>query len=534
MQRYIILFFLFCSLILTSCTVRENTTGYEVQLEEKPETLSVYVNGNRTRSLEGEEYYFNFVSVGPSGPLACGVHEEGHILYDALHAFEEESGIELEITYFEFPEDMELQLKEDRENHTEPDVVLWDNRRWGGKVGTIDDENMFRLIADDWFYDLTDYMDSDGIYDSGEYYNEVLRAGRWKDRQYVVPFLFNMDALYSSKEDLQYMGCQLNPSMTAAELLGQLMNGLDQMQDGDVVLDSMTTLGGLHYICGMFWRSMAGGVVDYTQEAVNLDLDFFETYATFYRRLIEKDAPGAIKILQERKRAGEEIADVGLQADSSVMQDRCIVSIDPEEIKDWFRAGGIHMENAGDPLIYHSFIGQAMFLNSIYQDLGEEMVMSAVPQWENANAYTAWVHTTGAVMEGSRYPYAGYQLLHFLMDQEYEALYTISVNRGATQRMLDTLSETEYTLYVGAAFAWGDVDLDKVATYEIRPLPGELREQIEYILDHIGAMVLIEDSIQRIPREHLLAYVMGEETVEEAYEGTVRGIQENIRYLVGE
>ena len=93
MQRYIILFFLFCSLILTSCTVRENTTGYEVQLEEKPETLSVYVNGNRTRSLEGEEYYFNFVSVGPSGPLACGVHEEGHILYDALHAFEEESGI---------------------------------------------------------------------------------------------------------------------------------------------------------------------------------------------------------------------------------------------------------------------------------------------------------------------------------------------------------------------------------------------------------------------------------------------------------
>lgn len=87
---------------------------------------------------------------------------------------------------------------------------------------------------------------------------------------------------------------------------------------------------------------------------------------------------------------------------------------------------------------------------------------------------------------------------------------------------------------MGAAFAWGDVDLDKVATYEIRPLPSELREQIEYILDHIGAMVLIEDSIQRVPREHLLAYIMGEETVEEAYEGTVRGIQENIRYLVGE
>lgn len=137
-------------------------------------------------------------------------------------------------------------------------------------------------------------------------------------------------------------------------------------------------------------------------------------------------------------------------------------------------------------------------------------------------------------MKGSQHPYAGYQLLHFLMDQEYEALYTISVNRGATQRMLDTLSETEYTLYVGAAFAWEDVDLDKVATYEIRPLPSELREQIEYMLDHIGAMVLMEDSIQRVPKEHLLAYIMGEETVEEAYEGTVRGIQENIRYLVGE
>ena len=62
----------------------------------------------------------------------------------------------------------------------------------------------------------------------------------------------------------------------------------------------------------------------------------------------------------------------------------------------------------------------------------------------------------------------------------------------------------------------------------------QLREQIEYILDHIGAMVLMEDSIQRVPKEHLLAYIMGEETVEEAYEGTVRGIQENIRYLVGE
>ena len=44
----------------------------------------------------------------------------------------------------------------------------------------------------------------------------------------------------------------------------------------------------------------------------------------------------------------------------------------------------------------------------------------------------------------------------------------------------------------------------------------------------------MEDSIQRVPKEHLLAYIMGEETVEEAYEGTVRGIQENIRYLVGE
>ena len=192
MKKYIALLLLFFALFLTGCISGNRDISHTVLQEEKPETLSVYVNGNRMHN-QGEEYYFNFVSVGPSGPLTFGLNEEGHILYDALHAFEEESGIELEITYFEFPKDMELQLKEDRENHTEPDVVLWDNRRWGGKVGTIDDENMFRLIADDWFYDLTDYMDSDGIYDSGEYYNEVLRAGRWKDRQYVVPFLFNMD-----------------------------------------------------------------------------------------------------------------------------------------------------------------------------------------------------------------------------------------------------------------------------------------------------------------------------------------------------
>ena len=114
-----------------------------------------------------------------------------------------------------------------------------------------------------------------------------------------------MDALYSSKEDLQYMGCQLSPSMTAAELLGQLMNGLDQMQDGDVVLDSMTTIGGLHYICGMFWRSMAGGVVDYTQRQSIWILDFFETYATFYRRLIEKDAPVQLKFYRREKERGK-------------------------------------------------------------------------------------------------------------------------------------------------------------------------------------------------------------------------------------
>ena len=65
MKKYIALLLLFFALFLTGCISGNRDISHTVLQEEKPETLSVYVNGNRMHN-QGEEYYFNFVSVGPS------------------------------------------------------------------------------------------------------------------------------------------------------------------------------------------------------------------------------------------------------------------------------------------------------------------------------------------------------------------------------------------------------------------------------------------------------------------------------------
>ncbi len=492
------------------------------QSEEKPDKLVVYLTGDEMVTIKEDgshtvDYYFSTYSIGPCYPVFLQYGSKGHILYDALDRFEKETGIELELHHFKLKGDLEKQLKIDWENNTSPDVVLLDYMTYGEWDS---DDNFYRLIANEWFYDVMPFMEQDGIYESTEYYNQVLRAGVWKDAQLLLPILFNISTLSVSEQEMIDREIYLDQELNFDEMLERLTDAC-MIRDIEGV-DFLGSNIDLSLIVAALWQASGEPVINYETGQVTLDRETFEYIAEFYQQYLKMEYSEnweeRIELVDNEMKQENWLwggRAFGLTSKSTY---RDFGLTDNSDVHEWFNQGFIYMEGGnGLQQHFHSFIGQAALLDSLCAEDQQQLRLIAIPQ-ANEASYTALVNLCGGVVKESDTPYYSYTLLKYLMDQSYFPYCAVSVNRGATEGMLDELYKTQYLLDPFDGIM-EEREKNEAKSIEIDPLREEVGEDIRYILEHIGSSVLPTFYAYIPIMKHSEAYALGYENMEEAYSG---------------
>jgi ABC-type glycerol-3-phosphate transport system substrate-binding protein len=455
----------------------------------------------------------------------------GQIMYEPLLNFEEKTGIKLNIVYFKMTEDMEKQLIEDEKNGCMPDVVLIDYYTYGQWDR---DDNVYRMIDSGLFYDMSGFVEMDGVYESEEYYNEVLKGGIWNDKQWMLPIEFNVNTIFASQEKMDSYGIALTEDMTYKQIIDELFRSISLC--GNEV-EALTYIGDNY---GSFQKDLmellcqASGrfPIDYETMTVTIDRDVFEEIAELYKTYIMAEAGDDYSLLVEEAAKDDELnRRLSLGIDSQWKNRRSWWGYQ-DDIGDWLDSGLFLLEGGGGlQMDVHSFVGQATFLESCYNYNNEDLFMMAIPSVDN-NQYVGMITLCGAVSKDTEYPYNSYKLIRYLMDQESFPYYTLSVNRNTTEAMLEELSKATYELDPGYG-TFEDIEKSPERTYYITPISKELKEKIEKVLDNLGTAQLPNFSAYVPFEDHIAAYAVGKETMDEAYEAAVSETQEAISYLFG-
>ena len=97
---------------------------------------------------------------------------------------------EIEITGFSASPPMLEKLNEAKQQGTAPDLVI--------VIKQFSDDfhaSWLELLKESAFEDLTPYLNLA----SDQYYHTVLRCGRFKEKQYIVPLLFDLNGVITSE-----------------------------------------------------------------------------------------------------------------------------------------------------------------------------------------------------------------------------------------------------------------------------------------------------------------------------------------------
>ena len=525
--------------VQTRAEDEEETTNIETDIgcEEQPTVLTVYVIGTPVYSrIEGKEvtYHITDYSIGPFGPLTNAPQDYGHMYYESFENFEKETGIQLNVSFFQNMDQMELYMLDDRIEDNDPDIII-SNYRGSGTAAEHD--NIYRLIYNGWFADMMPHMTVDEIYDGGEYYNEVLQAGILEGKQYILPLCFNMNALFTSTEDMQEAGVVVENGMESEQLLEQIRQACAMAGPGELVIDSLSLWSVSTAFVQDYWESTGLPVVNYETGEATIDREVFEDVAACFKEYMSmnvvgdwntaaKDtrqylnnhdwsayiSPGRIETLDENMNGFFKWTESGLEK---------------MEQSTFFYENGTRIAEA------HSLFGQCAVLNSLYTDLEEEMVMVSVPMY-GSEQYMAQVQWFGGVLAESEYPYHSYQLLKYILDQEYDPYYVIPVKKTNAEAVLEELGSTVYTipLWLGASWHYDEDFSDPAEVYDIQPLPENVIEQLQYMLDHIGGAVLPQASAYNPILWHMEAYAFDIETLDQAYEGACEDMEEYAKYIM--
>jgi len=111
-------------------------------------------------------------------------------------------------------------LVRDMKNGVLPDLII---------ENSISYNDAYALFDADILLDLSAYVEDDGLYESGEYFNEVLRAGQYQSQQLIMPLSFNMTTIMSSEESLQRYDLDLSKA-DILDVLDQLTSRANMMQ----------------------------------------------------------------------------------------------------------------------------------------------------------------------------------------------------------------------------------------------------------------------------------------------------------------
>ena len=503
--RAVVIFMCVC-LFITSCNISSKNGESRVENCIVPDKLDVFIVSDAVHEYYSSEerenvYYTTIMSVGDFDGTTTTYGEKGFMFYEAFEEYQKETGINLNVHWYEYPEMMEADMEKLSEENL-PDLILSANSS---------SADYYRYMEEGYFYDLTTLFEQYEMYTNNEYYSKILRAGEYGQKQYIVPILFTVDTIMGSTQIWEDLDFHMEDVETHSELLDALLH----VQKGERVeqVISQFVSASPSYVPHIVYGSSGEKWVDYDNWTVNIDEDVFKKMGIFYEQFLYEQ-------FDVKPAAGEEIS-----WGKTKHIEMCMAMTNEVQLSDFISEIGGFVEGGGSfQTNLHSAAAQAWYYESRYRDREDDFEIYAMPGMNGGS--TAHVSYFGAVMPSSEYPEASFSFLKYLMDCEIPAFFGMSVNRENTEKQMEYFVNNAYYMRPGLKILLEDGTLpDSPADYLIQPMSEKTRDKLMAIVDNIENVTLPDWPVYFIIDTQLQKYAKGECTIEEAYQSAVEELE---------
>ena len=515
--KYAFLFFcLCCFLLITSCASKRGKANSEGDTERATE-LTIYMVGDSVVYSKGE-FFTSMYSLGGDcrgATLAWG--EKGHIYYDAIRTFQTETGVELIVYCYDSTEDVLVQLEADRENGDMPDVIVGD-----ANSGSF---NVYSYLNSDYFVDLSGYLREN----EGQYYERVLEAGTVNGAQYIMPLVFNMNVLFSSERILGENGIEFYEYESYTQICEKLTELLREKKDERgiaAVSQLVSSLMDAPYMIldgasGKSWLNYVEGKPEIDEEYVYLMYDFEKArleqeFGDDWEE-VKQTAKLHSNILERPKSKSATFYNWmwGNQTFGDIY-DLNIITLE----------GGVH-----STLALRSSLANAVYMDSKYEDLDDELVYVGIPTYEDHMAYAANVTMYAGVTSQCADPETAFSFVKWLADYEVPWQMGLSIRKENTEGMIEERKNTIYMLYPGTGAFDPEVDPENNEKLLGKPdAIAELDEEIcDYyleMLDHIGTATLPDGEVRNRVYALILDGILNDISKEQVYTNICNDLQQ--------
>ncbi len=456
-----------------------------------------------------------------------------HIYYDAVESYKKETGKEIQIEFFDIPEEMFEKAYEEWKTGTGPDVIIGDYVNNGCLL--------YPYISEGMFTDMSGYFENDALYSSGEYVEKVLEGGRIGQDQLVFPLTFNMNMLYTSEERMNKHGIWLSEDMLYEEMLTAFQNAWNEVRDEDeyLMLDHEYYLN--RYPVLLFQSASGINMIDYETGNIRLSIEDFSDWANLYESYICNEYQMSREELREFAVQNPDIwipnEDSMLSAIIELINNAksrdVIFDITKENTFCWANGGAWATQS-------NPFAVNTNYYESRMKDEDETFVPIAIPSKQNPGEYAAEIASFGVILSNSKKTDEAYEFIKALADYKHFMHLDLSVNRQVLIDTLDELSTTNFSLQlrVGGTPAPeiseedlmnNDEEVQRILdiyheeSYFMQALSEEAKAYLLNMVEHIGVASLPEGQLDGIIIEEIGRYIWGDvDTIENAYHNTIQ------------
>lgn len=483
------------------------SSGEAATLNRSP--LQVYLMGqaNEISSSEEERIEYSLpVSVGLERTGYMPGYAQGNPIYQALLDYEEETGIDVEVSFFDTSVGLVEQMQEAVRVGEGPDLVLV-IKQFGESKGI----NWQGLLDAGTFENLAPYLDLN----AEQYYEKVLQSGVYAKQQYLVPFLFDLSGYITSEEFLRETGQSMPGPQSSYEEL------LNVFQEACLALQQNSSKLAL-YECTTVWEYYIADVLMAATGERNLEKQTEIPTETIVQ-ILEVMHDFLDHNFQLIPGFEEKTLDENVNSMNS-MYDRFnfgpLHSEDPEYKREML---GILLEGGwSGHFCSSSLIMQAYALQTYYNAMNEHMVLGGIPTLQEAGMYTAFVTALGFCPAGAANIEGAAQCMQYLLDYRYPLEIGISVNKDTVAEGLEALTQTETELYIAPRYDPFSNEEIRQATFDqsketFEPMQEEVAQTLLALLDHIAGASLPYTIMEEL-KVYLADYYEGRLTAVETAE----------------
>lgn len=465
------------------------------------DTLDVFIVGDQVSGYDISEdkstrWYTTFYTVGDfeNAPVEFG--EAGFMYYDAIKDYTKQTGININLHWYSWPEEMEADLKNLPESEM-PDIVLADYE-------TVEDYYLY--MDQGVFYDITSYLEEYDMYSGESYYTQVLRGGELHERQYILPILFDVDTVMGSEQSWSEFSLHMEEVQDYDEFLDALIYAQQQEYEGVLAFQYSGTTNIMSHL---IYSAAGEQWIDYKDWSANLDKGIFEKMCTFYRQYLveqmgeDEVSPGApikwaeAKEMMMKRNIAEEGIDIFLGDVGCVVE------------------GG-----ASRQFPLRSAAANAWYYENRYTDKEENFRLT--PILNNNGGVTAHISYFGGVHYSAEDPAVAFDFLKYLLDTEVSPFFGFSVNRVNTEKQLDEMTSTAFRLRHGLKMLDEEgKHYDTNQDYIMQPLSAGTREILDEMLEQMAVATMPNWPVWEILEKQLAKVAVGEIDEEQAYENAM-------------